>query len=636
MFKNLKINTQLIILVVIGILSLSALFFLNYKVISSVNSNIHSIKQTTTLVKEQTQVLNSIAKEIKLSISMTKVEAFESIVVKKEISKNKFYKKVLLNTTNKIKELKSFLDKYKKSNKELYKIYNNISRNYNTYRLILEVLQEEISEDEEYGREILSDEVKPIEIKLFKEIDKLVLKTSKKFNKKFSEIDNSVSNTIEMTNDSIKTSAIFSFIFIFLFLIIALFIAKNIISSINKLQDNLFGFFSYLNKETNSIQLLEESNSEIGTMSKRINTNINKIRKDLEEDEKLINEAYVVMNRVGRGWYSQYIENSTSNDLLNNFKNAVNDMIKATNQNFVDMNTILEEYANSDYRNELILNNIEEGGVSEILVNDINKLKDAITTILIENKSNGIALSHSSKILLQNVDILSTSSNEAAASLEETAAALEEITTNIIQNSKNVTKMSNNAKNLKELAINGESMAKKTTKSMVEINNEVTSINEAISIIDQISFQTNILSLNAAVEAATAGEAGKGFAVVAQEVRNLAGRSSDAANKIKSLIENAIKKANNGKEIANQMIEGYDSLNDNISSTIELISDVEDASKEQSGGIEQINNAVNSLDHQTQKNANIATETKEIAIKTDTIAKEILHNANEKKFNEDI
>jgi methyl-accepting chemotaxis protein len=68
---------------------------------------------------------------------------------------------------------------------------------------------------------------------------------------------------------------------------------------------------------------------------------------------------------------------------------------------------------------------------------------------------------------------------------------------------------------------------------MEDINTQVTAINEAISVIDQIAFQTNILSLNAAVEAATAGEAGRGFAVVAAEVRNLASRSAEAANEIK-------------------------------------------------------------------------------------------------------
>ena len=120
----------------------------------------------------------------------------------------------------------------------------------------------------------------------------------------------------------------------------------------------------------------------------------------------------------------------------------------------------------------------------------------------------------------------------------------------------------------------GQELASKTAKSMDEINEQTQAIADAITVIDQIAFQTNILSLNAAVEAATAGEAGKGFAVVAQEVRNLAARSAEAAKEIESLVENATLKANDGKEISNKMIEGYEKLNSNIHSTLSLINDV--------------------------------------------------------------
>ena len=167
---------------------------------------------------------------------------------------------------------------------------------------------------------------------------------------------------------------------------------------------------------------------------------------------------------------------------------------------------------------------------------------------------------------------------------------------------------------------------------MEDISTQVNSINEAITIIDQIAFQTNILSLNAAVEAATAGEAGKGFAVVAQEVRNLASRSAEAAREIKAIVENATNKANNGKNIANNMIAGYKELSENISHTTNIIKDIQLASKQQLKGIEQINDAINLLDKQTQQNATVANESHEAAIITDEISKLIVSNANAKEF----
>jgi methyl-accepting chemotaxis protein len=242
------------------------------------------------------------------------------------------------------------------------------------------------------------------------------------------------------------------------------------------------------------------------------------------------------------------------------------------------------------------------------------------------------SLSSNANILTENMEGIANAANSQAASLEETAASLEEITSNIRNNTQTAIKMASFGNKVKDSISMGQELANQTTVAMDEINNQVNLITEAISVIDQIAFQTNILSLNAAVEAATAGEAGKGFAVVAQEVRNLASRSAEAAKEIKKIVETATSKANHGKTIADDMISGYKLLNQNVSQTIDLISDIESASKEQLLGIEQINDAVNSLDKQTQENAAIAAQAHNIAAITDDIAKLVVSNANAKEF----
>jgi methyl-accepting chemotaxis protein len=424
------------------------------------------------------------------------------------------------------------------------------------------------------------------------------------------------------------------FITILIFFIASSFISRNIAKSLNNFKDGLQSFFDYLNRKSDKILALDDSSTnEFGTMAKLVNQNIDITKESIIQDNRVINEAQIVMNRVSNGWYSQLIEANTINQPLNDFKNNVNSMIVTTKERFKKIDEILQSYINYDYRPVLEAEKDDEiGGVLERLVYGINELQNAIVKMLKNNLQNGMTLEKSSQILIKNVDILNLSSNSAAASLEQTAAALEEINATVINNTNNVVQMSKYSNEVNNSAKKGQELAKNTATAMEDITNQVMNINEAILVIDQIAFQTNILSLNAAVEAATAGEAGKGFAVVAQEVRNLASRSAEAAKEIKNIVELATLKTNEGKEISNLMISGYRELLDNIEKQAVMIREISNSSKEQESGISQINNAVNQLDQQTQQNASIASKTQDIALQTDTLSKEIVKEVLEKRF----
>ncbi|MCG3658301.1 methyl-accepting chemotaxis protein [Aliarcobacter butzleri] len=416
-----------------------------------------------------------------------------------------------------------------------------------------------------------------------------------------------------------------------IFILISIVISNNIVNSLENFKDGLFSFFGYLNRESSTVELINlDTKDEFGQMSKIVNENIVKTQKGIEEDRKLIDETISVLGEFEQGDLCQRLNLNVSNPALTQLKNVLNKMADNLENNIENVLNILEQYSNYNYLNKISTKNLKEHLLK--LASGVNNLGDSITQMLVENKTNGLTLDKSSNMLLVNVDKLNLSSNEAAASLEETAAALEEITSNIRNNTESIAQMSKLSSNVTTSANQGEKLANETTVAMDEINNQVRLINEAIGVIDNIAFQTNILSLNAAVEAATAGEAGKGFAVVAQEVRNLASRSAEAAREIKTIVENATIKANEGKEIASNMIEGYKHLNQNISQTINLISDIQNASKEQLLGIEQINDAVNQLDQQTQQNAMVASQTHDIAIVTDEISKLIVSDADEKEF----
>ncbi len=391
-------------------------------------------------------------------------------------------------------------------------------------------------------------------------------------------------------------------------IILIFFIVKKATNSIEILKE---GFSNLLHSNDTNITLKVKSNDEIGDVATLFNSYMDKVRDGLKQDEIVIDEANDVIEKTANGFFVYKVHNTASNHHVEDLKNKLNVMIEKTKDTLDNINEALRQYAESKY--DYVLKDDAIFGNLGSLASGINLVGNNTSELLAIVMNTGNSLKDSTQTLSDTSLELKSSSSKQAASLEETAAALEEITATIQANTQSTIKMSKLAHELSISAQKGQELANQTAKSMDDINKEVSSINEAIEVIDQIAFQTNILSLNAAVEAATAGEAGKGFAVVAQEVRNLANRSAQAAKEIKDIVEKASEKANNGKSIATNMIDGYSELNNSISNTLVTIENVATASKEQESGILQINDAINSLDASTQKNAQVAEQISNMA-----------------------
>jgi methyl-accepting chemotaxis protein-2 (aspartate sensor receptor) len=198
---------------------------------------------------------------------------------------------------------------------------------------------------------------------------------------------------------------------------------------------------------------------------------------------------------------------------------------------------------------------------------------------------------------------LSARTEEQAASLEETATSMEEMTATVRQNADNARQASSLANDASATASHGGEVMEKVTATMRGISDSSKKVAEITGMIDSIAFQTNILALNASVEAARAGEQGRGFAVVAGEVRNLAGRSADAAREIKQLIESSTRQVSEGSALVEQAGNTMREVVTAVKRVTDIMDEISAASQEQSSGIEQINQAVCQMDEVTQQNA---------------------------------
>ncbi|WP_276207480.1 methyl-accepting chemotaxis protein [Modicisalibacter sp. 'Wilcox'] len=250
---------------------------------------------------------------------------------------------------------------------------------------------------------------------------------------------------------------------------------------------------------------------------------------------------------------------------------------------------------------------IEQRGNNEIgkLFAALSHMQEGLSRTVSNVRRSSQAIHRDSQSIAGGNNDLSARTEQQASSLAETATSMEQLTSTVEQNADNARQASRLADSAAQTAARGGDVVGQVVDTMHEISRSSHQVVDIIDVIDSITFQTNILALNASVEAARAGEQGRGFAVVAGEVRELASRSAAAAKEIRGLIEASVSRVDSGSQLVDQ---AGDTMRDIVAS-VQRVNDIMDeiaaASQEQSRGIGQTNQAVSQMDQVTQQNASL-------------------------------
>ncbi|MBT2775197.1 MCP four helix bundle domain-containing protein [Halomonas sp. ISL-60] len=255
--------------------------------------------------------------------------------------------------------------------------------------------------------------------------------------------------------------------------------------------------------------------------------------------------------------------------------------------------------------NDIDVTSKDEFGV---MLRALKSMETKFSQVVMSVRNNAESVNVAADEIVLGTDDLSRRTQEQASNIEETAASMDEITSTVRQNADNAAEADKLVHEVSQQANAGGEVAAQAVTAMEGINASSRKIAGIVGLIDEIAFQTNLLALNASVEAARAGEQGRGFAVVANEVRNLAGRSADAAKDIKKLVEDSIGQVDNGSSLVNRAGKSLEDIVHGVQRVTVLMGEIATASREQSQGIEQVNTAVSQMDSVTQQNASLVEE----------------------------